>query len=496
MADVMRRTARSGSIVLLVSATFGGGALLLAGAGNEARVIGSTRTHTGQAQLVSFEPFEDEVCLMPGAVGAGAEYSTYPVTSSQSSADRQQERRPIHVDRAPARFIKDPWPAWSAVAVNPEHDMVILTDENLHRIVEYHRLDNTRPDQEMTEPRRVIAGLNTQTEMLCGAYVDPRTLDVYVTNNDTVNWMPVFSREARGDVAPDRVLATPHRAWGIAADELRQELYMTIQSPSAVVVYRKAAAGAEAPLRILEGDATELADARGIAVDVVNDVLVVPNPFSNAILTFRGGANGQEAPIRVIQGPNTRLTGPDRFGLDVANREILVAGDGGTLVFPLGANGDVTPVRVIPGGPRGTIEVDPIHNLLVATDGDEIRVFKRSATGEVTLRNVIKGPNTGISTPRLAIYPEGNLIAVGMRGPEGMEPPGVFIGIWNLDDEGDVPPRWKIDHTVKKPFAVTLNREHKEIIVTDMRLNGVLTFYFPEMFESGASAESEASSRK
>ena len=228
-----------------------------------------------------------------------------------------------------------------------------------------------------------------------------------------------------------------------------------------------------------------------IRYNEADDEIVVANPFANAILTFRGGADGQEAPIRIIQGPNTRLTGPQRFGLDEKNREILVGGDGGMLVFPLDAEGDVAPMRVVPDGPRGTIEVDPIHNLLVASRGNTIQVFERTEDGNVRLRNEIGGPNTGISTPRLAIYPEGNLIVIGMRGSGegGMEPEGVFIGAWNLDDEGDVPPRWKIDHTVKKPFAVTLNPEDKEIYVTDMRLNGVLTFYFPEMFEGAVSDE-------
>ena len=234
-----------------------------------------------------------------------------------------------------------------------------------------------------------------------------------------------------------------------------------------------------------------------IRYNPVDDEIVVGNPFANAILTFRGGADGQEAPIRTIQGPNTRLSGPDRFGVDVVNREILVGGDGGTLVFPLDADGDVAPIRVIPNGPRGTIEVDPIHNLLVASGGGGIRVYERLDDGNVRLRNEIVGPNTGIRTPRLAIYPEGNLIVAGMRGQQGlMEPPGVFIGVWNLDDDGDVPPRWKIEHTVKKPFAVTLNPEHKEIYVTDMRLNGVLTFYFPEIFEGAASPEGATSAQR
>jgi hypothetical protein len=226
-----------------------------------------------------------------------------------------------------------------------------------------------------------------------------------------------------------------------------------------------------------------------IRYNPVDDEIVVGNPFSNAILTFRGGANGQEAPIRVIQGPKTRLEGPDRFGLDVKNRQILVDGEGGTLVFPLDAKGDVAPTHIIPNGPGGTIEVDPIRNLLVATRGDAIQVYQRTTDGNVKLRNEIKGPNTGISTPRIAIYPEGNLIVVGMRGPGEMEPTGIFVGAWNLDDNGDVPPRWKIDRGVKKPFAVALNPRDKEIYVTDMRLNGVVTYYFPEIFDPAVSAQ-------
>ena len=128
-----------------------------------------------------------------------------------------------------------------------------------------------------TEPKRFIGGDQTRTEMLCGAYIDPKTLDVYVTNNDTQDWMPVFSRKAKGNVAPDRLLATPHRTWGIAGDETRQELYMTVQFPSAVIVYRKTAANNDAPLRTLEGDATELADPHGIALDMKNDLMIITN---------------------------------------------------------------------------------------------------------------------------------------------------------------------------------------------------------------------------
>src|SRR5207247_8725959 len=208
----------------------------------------------------------------PSDTGAGAQ-----AASSRRATAFQVRTRLGNVDKKPLRFIKDPNPAWSSIAVNPENGMVVMTDENLYRIVEYSRLDNTPPTARLTEPKRVIGGDQTRTEMMCGAYIDTKTLDRCVQNNDTQDWMPVFSKNARGNVAPDRLLATPHRTWGITADETRQELYMTIQYPSAVTVYRKTAANNDAPLRMLEGDATELADPHGIALDLKNDLMIVSN---------------------------------------------------------------------------------------------------------------------------------------------------------------------------------------------------------------------------
>lgn len=135
---------------------------------------------------------------------ASAEAGAQEVTAGAGTA-YQARTRMGQINQKPARYLKDPYPAWSAVAVNPENDMVVVTDENLFRIVEYSRRDNTPPNGPLTEPRRVIGGPDTKTEMMCGAYIDPKTLDVYVTNNDTQNWLPVFSREARGNAKPDRM---------------------------------------------------------------------------------------------------------------------------------------------------------------------------------------------------------------------------------------------------------------------------------------------------
>lgn len=230
-----------------------------------------------------------------------------------------------------------------------------------------------------------------------------------------------------------------------------------------------------------------------IRYNEVNDEVLVPNPFANAILVFRGGANGQEAPIRVIQGSKTELDGPDRLDIDTIHREIFVPDGDQVLVYSLDANGDVAPIRAIRGPDTQIVgralAVDPINNLLAVTGRNEsLLIFDRTANGNVKPLRVIRGANTQIDRiNQMAIYPQGRLLVVAMPGRQGdVEPPRVFLGMWSLDDDGDVAPKWTINGdqtTLRKPFAVALNPDHKEIYVTDMRLNGVMTFSVPEVFE-------------
>jgi DNA-binding beta-propeller fold protein YncE len=288
--------------------------------------------------------------------------------------------------------------------------------------------------------------------MLCGTYVDPKTLEIYVTNNDTQDFMPVFSREARGNVAPDRLLATPHQAWGIAADEMRQELYLTVQGAGAVVVYRKAAAGTEAPLRVLEGIDTQLADPHGIAIDLKDDLMIVANQghrrmtpaaekprpveewrklwinsmsrdaelhsyvslYENgpdygrfepaSINIYQRGASNNTAPLRVIKGPKTQLNWPMHVAVHEERGEIFVANDAddSVLVYKITDSGDVAPTRVIKGAraqiknPTG-LSVDAKNNeLWVASMGNfTAAVFPITANGNAQPVRVIRGGPTG-----------------------------------------------------------------------------------------------------
>jgi hypothetical protein len=261
-----------------------------------------------------------------------------------------------------------------------------------------------------------------------------------------------------------------------------------------IAAFARLANGAQPPSRRIYGQPSLLSRTmHDIRYNSVDDEILVPNPFSNALLVFRGGADGQEPPVRVIQGPNTELNGPDRLDIDVVHREIFVPGSGSVLVFPLDGSGDVKPKRIIRGPDTQidgrSIAVDPLHNLIATLGRDRsILVFDRMANGNAKPLHVIKGPNTQIDRiNQMAIYPPGKLLVVAMPGVQGdMEPPRVFVGMWSLDDDGDVAPKWTITGKqtgLKKPFAVALNPEHKEIYVTDMRLNGVMTFSVPEVFK-------------
>src|SRR6266849_5651764 len=74
--------------------------------------------------------------------------------SARAAAGADSDRKPIVLDRAPQRVIKDPYPSLSAVAVNPEDNMLVVTDENLFQVLEYDRRDNTPPQAKLTEPKR------------------------------------------------------------------------------------------------------------------------------------------------------------------------------------------------------------------------------------------------------------------------------------------------------------------------------------------------------
>ncbi|MCH8269297.1 MAG: hypothetical protein IH846_17480, partial [Acidobacteria bacterium] len=275
------------------------------GTGDTGSILG--RRPTGHPQLISVEPLppmngemNGEMCEWVPASASSSSFASYRLlqrSAQGSGADDVSKRDPV-------RVIRDPYAAYSAIAVDAARGEVVITDENLFNILVYDRLDNTPPNASMTEPKRIIGGLKTKIEFQCGLYIDPGSGDIYAVNNDTVDRLVIFSREAKGDVAPDRELHTPHGTFGITVDEEHQEMFLTIQHSNAIVVYHKMAVDEESPKRLLQGNNTGLADPHGIALDTKTGLLFVTNhgsvtryPEDPGSVRDRGGEGKQNWPM-------------------------------------------------------------------------------------------------------------------------------------------------------------------------------------------------------
>jgi len=295
----------------------------------------------------------------------------------------------------------------------------------------------------------------------------------------------------------------------------------------------------------------------GIAYDAVHDEILIPVALSGAVLVFRGGATGEDAPIRVIQGQRTQLVRPHTIAVDPINNEIIVGdpSNRSVTIFAREATGDVAPLRML-RGPRTNIHTvvgvgaDPATGLIFAasrsigaTDSG-ILMFKRTDTGNVAPTRKITGPRTGAlgrfrqltvdsergrvylavqafraqsPTPQkdADVYNNPKALAAlkqeaadeeGGGGGNGRRRSGAgalltigFIGGWDIGDSGDVPPRWIIRGAATKSsgFAgVALNPIDGEIYGVGAGFNGFLTYFVPQFFEKAPGTPSSGGVRR
>jgi len=286
-----------------------------------------------------------------------------------------------------------------------------------------------------------------------------------------------------------------------------------------IAAFAREANGTMAPERVISGSPTKMSrTVHGIAYDPVRDEIYVTNALADAVLVFRGGAAGAEAPVRVIQGPCTGMVNPHAINLDLAHREILVSSLSARAiaVFPMDARGNVTPVRYIKGprtklGHTVGMGVDPDTNVLVVANQEDILFFDRLATGDVAPIGEIKGEHTGIRDEpwelqihkgkiflaasnhlHVNLYQQATLrpeYANGnarVPGDPWLNPELGFIGVWSVHDRGDVPPRVKIGGPFSQlahPTGLALNLKDGELYVTDSIRNGLFSFLVPDLFK-------------
>ena len=374
----------------------------------------------GVGRLVAYEPLPDDVCYVPSAEQRAVMRQEYA---------REQAVRAAKGSATPVRTIKDGYPSFAGVSVDPVRNEVVFTDESLFQVLVYDRMENTPAAVPASKPKRVIVGEKTNIEFQSSAWVDPKTGEIFAVNNDTRDTTVIFGAGADGDAAPVRSIRTPHGSFGIAAAEQHDEILITIQHDSAIVAYKKGAGEGDTPVRSLQGLRTKLADPHGIAYDSRDDVMFVanfgathdvsPNPPGRSprgrgrggeggegaapggeragrprgeranwplardmavpgsgtlgppsISVYRRTAQGNEEPLGVISGPATQLNWPTGLALDSTRRELFVANDMGPsiLVFDAEASGNVAPKRVLKGARTGL--ANPTAVSLDLTNGE------------------------------------------------------------------------------------------------------------------------------
>src|SRR5438552_5491002 len=352
-------------------------------------------------------------------------------------------------DVAPLRQVRDRFPVFADVAVDPESNIVTVTDENLFSLRTY---DRDLATNDVADPRTVVTGNRTRVDFVCGVALDPVHKEIYTVNNDTAADMLVFKYDATGNVPASRTLRpAPVSTWGVAVDLKNDEVGVTVQQVNKVAIFRRLAEGEEKPLRIIQGPDTGLADPHGIFVDPDNNEIFVANhdsyhdPDVNqdeysdvqgqlargianvsvpagkqqarpstgkfvdpSITVYSRTAEQNARPVRVIHGPKTELSLPMKVFVDTAHNEIFVANSGSNsiLVFSKTANGDVAPIRKIEGPatrlkkPVGLF-VDSKNDEVWATSPEQhaVTIYRRTAQGNAAPLRTVRGAPDGTPAP-------------------------------------------------------------------------------------------------
>jgi DNA-binding beta-propeller fold protein YncE len=387
------------------------------------------------------------VCGLFASVAASPFLVGRVSTDRAKTEPQRADSRPVGGDIPAARSVIDPHPAFVGVAVDAVNDIVVMADTNRKSVVSYDRKLGGSKSGETSEMRRQILGPETNIGFVAGVAVDTARRELYAVNNDIEDTMMVWSYDAEGNAKPSRLLAVPHQAWGVALSPSRNEIAVSIELQSAIVIYGREAIGLEAPVRYIRGTQTGIADPHGIYWDDRNNELAVANHgnfrgllkntgmgcervaaanvpdeggrFQVPSITFYAAtAKGDEKPLRTIQGTRTRLDWPMGTDVDATHDEVAVAnnGDNSVLIFRRSANGDVAPLRVIRGPRTGInrpmgVSIDAKNSeIWVSNFGDHTAlVFAREANGNATPKRIIRSApasaaSAGFGNPMAVAY--------------------------------------------------------------------------------------------
>ena len=337
------------------------------------------------------------------------------VSLANSGSGEERRSKPYPEDIPAARMVVDPYPALNGIAVDPQNDVVIASDPNRKSLLFYDRSRNSIENAQ-TRPVRQIIGPATYIGMVASVVVDSQRQEIFTANNDIEDTVVVMPYAANGNAAPRRVLSVPHQAWGLALGKSTDELAVTAEIFNAVVFYRREAKGVEAPVRVIRGSKTRLADPHGIYWDDANAEIGVASHGNFRGVIHNSGAGCAAGPLSAKLEPPKSETAKSQSSTSESpepeSPKPVETEEGGEFrlpsiaIFSAKAKDDQAPLRTIEGDatkldwPMGIAE-DSVHNtIVVANNGDNsILIFDRQRGGNVAPIRIIRGGRTGIDRP-------------------------------------------------------------------------------------------------
>jgi DNA-binding beta-propeller fold protein YncE len=353
------------------------------------------------------------------------------------------EKRPLVLDRAPARTIADPNPVFRAIVIDSDRGEVFMANDKESAGTSVLVYPTQFPStNRIMEPSRRIAGPKTDLGMVCGLAVSVKSGELYSVSGET-GTLNVYPLDSTGNVGPARQLkgVMPRASAGVFLDVKNDELLITTEHVNRISVYPRTFREDQEPLRFIQGPDSGLADPHGIYVDSETNEIFVSNhgnwretqtgegevrgpnsltrtslgynvpgrvlPLAPSTGKFLGPsitvhsrtASANAPPLRTIHGPHTLLSLPDGVYRDPMSGEIIVANtaDDSVLFFAKDATGDAAPVRILKGpatkmkGPVG-VSIDTKRNeLWVASwDSHVAAVFPRMANGNIAPLRIIR----------------------------------------------------------------------------------------------------------
>src|SRR5439155_5226895 len=179
-------------------------------------------------------------------------------------------------DIIPLRQVSEPYPVFNGIAIDPENNLVAMSDVNRKSLLSYARSADSKRG-EITAPQRQVFGSLTNVGFVAGILLDAQRKEIIALNNDIEDTMVVLPYDAQGNQAPKRMLSVPHQAWGLAMSRTHDQIAITVELQEAVVVYKREARNVEAPMRVIRGPSSGLADPHGIFWDDRHNEIGVAN---------------------------------------------------------------------------------------------------------------------------------------------------------------------------------------------------------------------------